>query len=110
MAITVNIYYSGENGNAKRFAKEMISTGTVDAIRAEKGNLKYEYFFPMDDEETVLLIDSWTDQRAIDHHHDSPMMTRIAELREKYDLHMKVERYITDENGIPQEDSTFIRK
>ena len=55
MAITVNIYYSGKNGNAKRFAKEMISTGTVDAIRAEKGNLKYEYFFPMDDEETVLL-------------------------------------------------------
>ena len=45
MAITVNIYYSGKNGNAKRFAKEMISTGTVDAIRAEKGNLKYEYFF-----------------------------------------------------------------
>lgn len=110
MAITVNIYYSGENGNAKRFAKEMISTGTVAAIRAEKGNFRYEYFSPMDDEETVLLVDSWTDQHAIDQHHDSPMMIRIAELREKYDLHMKVERYVTDENGIPQEDSTFIRK
>ena len=38
--------------------------------------------FPMDDEETVLLIDSWTDQEALDKHHASPMMTRIMELRE----------------------------
>ena len=52
--------------------------------------------FPMDDEETVLLIDSWTDQEALDKHHASPMMTRITELREKYDLHMKVERYVSD--------------
>ena len=29
MAITVNIYYRGENGNAKRFAEEMISSGIV---------------------------------------------------------------------------------
>ena len=35
----------------------------------------------MDDEETVLLIDSWTDQEALDKHH-APMMTRITELRE----------------------------
>ena len=44
MAITVNIYYSGTNGNARKFAEEMISTGIVDEIRAEEGNLKYEYF------------------------------------------------------------------
>ena len=59
MAITVNIYYNGKNGNAKKFAEEMVSSGTVNKIRAEAGNLRYEYFFPMDDEETVLLIDSW---------------------------------------------------
>ncbi|MBO0431518.1 putative quinol monooxygenase [Enterococcus sp. DIV0660C] len=110
MAITVNIYYSGTNGNAKRFAKEMILTGIVDDIRGEDGNIKYEYFFPMDDEETILLIDSWTDQKALDKHHDSPMMTHITKLREKYDLHMRVERYVTDINDISTKDSAFIRK
>ena len=35
MSIVVNIYYSGENGSAQKFAKEMISSGTVDAIRNE---------------------------------------------------------------------------
>lgn len=110
MAITVNIYYSGINGNAKKFAEEMVASGVVRDIRAEDGNLGYEYFFPMDDKETVLLIDSWKDQHSIDAHHASPMMTKIAELREKYDLHMKVERYVSDETGVPETDKAFIRE
>lgn len=109
MAISVNIYYTGKNGNARKFAEEMLSTGVVDDIRKEAGNLKYEYYFPMNDSETVLLIDSWDSQYAIDIHHSSEMMKKIIALREKYDLRMKVERYITDENGIPESDSKFIR-
>lgn len=109
MAITINIYYTGTNGNAKRFAREMVSSGIVNDIRAEEGNIGYEYFFPMDDEETVLLIDRWQEQRALDIHHASPMMSKISELREKYDLHMKVERYVSDDTGIPAEDKRFIR-
>lgn len=108
MSITVNIYYTGTNGSARKFAEEMISGGTVDRIRAEEGNIKYEYFFPMDDNETVLLIDSWENQQSIDVHHSSPMMTTIAELREKYNLHMKVERYISDD--LPETDKTFIKE
>ena len=97
MSITINIYYKGKNGNAKKFAEEMISSGIIDEIRNEAGNLRYEYFFPMADKETVLLIDSWTNQEALDFHHKTPMMQKIIALREKYDLHMKVERYTSDE-------------
>lgn len=110
VAVTVNIYYSGINGNAKKFAEEMISSGVVNDIRAEAGNIRYEYFLPMDEKETVLLIDSWEDQHSIDVHHASPMMAKIAELREKYDLHMKVERYIFDESGISITDQAFIKE
>ena len=110
MAITVNIYYSGIKGNARKFAEEMVSSGVVKDIRAENGNLRYEYFYPMEDEETVLLIDSWNDQQAIDVHHASPMMAKITELREKYDLHMKVERYVSDEMGVPEADQAFIKE
>ncbi len=110
MAITVNIYYSGVNGNARKFAEEMVSSGVVSDIRAEDGNLRYEYFYSVDDKETVLLIDSWKDQHSLNVHHASPMMARITELREKYDLHMKVERYVSDEMGIPETDQAFIRQ
>ena len=66
MAITVNLRYTGTGGNARAFAEEMMSSGTVDKIRAEKGNLRYEYYVSMEDPETVLLVDSWTDQEAIE--------------------------------------------
>ena len=109
MSITVNLRYKGVNGAAKKFAEEMISSGTVDAIRNENGNLRYEYYIALDDPETVLLIDSWKDQKSIDIHHASPMMGKIMELREKYDLHMTVERYISDDS-MPDGDESFIRK
>ena len=105
--ITVNLYYTGENGSARRFAEEMESSGTADKIRAEEGNVRYEYFFPMKESETVLLIDAWEDQEAIDKHHASPMMQTITELREKYDLRMKVERLVLDE--MPESDEGFVR-
>ena len=108
MAITVNLRYTGKNGSARKFAEEMTASGTVAAIRAETGNLRYEYYQALDDPETILLIDSWTDQAAIDVHHASPMMATIAALREKYDLHMTVERYMSIEENV--KDERFIRK
>ncbi|MBR5725961.1 MAG: antibiotic biosynthesis monooxygenase [Muribaculaceae bacterium] len=108
MPITVNLRYTGTDGNARKFAEEMISSGTVDAIRAEEGNLRYEYYQSLDDPETILLIDSWASQEAIYAHHASPMMKTIAALREKYDLHMTVERYTAAET--PETENQFIRK
>ena len=87
MAITIHIYYTGKPGDARKFAEEMVASGIVKEIRAEPGNVKYAYFFPMEDTQTVLLIDSWKDQASLDIHHASPMMKQIAQLREKYDLH-----------------------
>ena len=66
MSLTVNIYYTGKNGNARRFAEEMIASGLVEQVRGEPGNERYAYFFPMDDPETV---------------------------RNKYQLKMRVERF-----------------
>ena len=82
-AITVHIYYTGENGSAKTFVKEMLTSGLVDEIKKEKGNRRYEYFFSVEDEETVLLVDSWDNQEAINLHHSSSIMDQIMELRIK---------------------------
>ena len=94
MSLTVNIYYTGSGGSARKFAEEMTSSGLVETIRAEEGNEKYAYYFPAEDPETVLLIDRWRDQAALDIHHKTPMMAQIAALRKKYNLKMRVERYV----------------
>lgn len=82
MSLTINIYYTGTRGSAAAFAREMEQSGIAGRIRAQEGNLRYDYFTPFDDKETVLLIDSWESREALDIHHASPMMAEIAALRE----------------------------
>lgn len=108
MSLVMNLHYTGANGSARAFADEMETSGVAAAIRAEEGNERYEYFYPKNDPETVLLIDAWRDQAALDAHHASPMMGQIMALREKYDLHMNAERYISAEAN--EADNKFIKK
>ncbi len=108
MSITINILYTGKNRNAKKFAEEMTKSGIAQKIRKTKGNLRYEYFLPLENKESVLLIDSWESQAALDKHHASATMQEIAALRDKYDLHMSVKRYVEDNPN--RNDEKFIRK
>ena len=107
MSITINILYTGKKGNARKFAEEMTKSGIAQQIRKTEGNLRYEYFLPLEDKESVLLIDSWESQAALDKHHASTMQ-EIAALREKYDLHMSVKRFVEDNPN--EKDDKFIRK
>ena len=109
MQLVINIYYTGVDGNARKFVEEMEKSGMADRIRQASGNLKYEYFYPVNDPETVLLVDCWDSQEALDKHHASEIMERITQLRIKYDLHMRVERYVPD-GSVPLSDAQFIRK
>lgn len=111
MSLTIDIYYTDENGNARKFAEEMEQSGTASAIKAEKSNLKYEYFYPVNDKEIVLIIGSRENQEAIDVYHTTPMINKIImELRDKYNLHMRVERDVSDEQGVPSQNKEFIRQ
>ena len=84
--LNINIRYTGAEGAARKYVKEMEESGIAARIRAVEGCIRYDYFFPADDPEGLLLIDEWADQAALDRYHASPMMTEAAALREKYGL------------------------
>ena len=101
--ISLNYFYFNS------YEKKQILENTILLLSDVKiGNIRYDYFYPVNDSETVLLIDSWENQEAIDVHHGTPMMNTIFRLREKYNLHMKVERYISDDE-IPETDKKYIK-
>lgn len=108
--ITMHLYYTGPEGNARAFAQEMESSGIADRIRQQAGNSRYQYFTPLDDPTSILLIDSWKNQEALDVHHASPMMQEILDLRSKYQLTVTAERYTSDKDGIPEQDKGFIEQ
>ena len=84
--LSINIRYTGPKGAAKKYVKEMEQSGIAARIRAVEGCIRYDYFFPADDPDGLLLIDEWADQAALDRYHASPMMKEAAALREKYKL------------------------
>lgn len=108
--IILNIYYTGLAGKAQEFASEMLELNLVERIRQQPGNLRYDYFIPLNQAETILLIDSWENQTALDQHHQSEMMEEIIKLREKYQLTMKVERFVCEPEDIPEFDATYIQE
>ncbi|WP_459440434.1 antibiotic biosynthesis monooxygenase family protein, partial [Streptococcus pneumoniae] len=57
MTLTIHVYYKDDGDSAIKFAREMLDSGLVEEIRNQKGNLKYEYFLPIEKEGTILLID-----------------------------------------------------
>ena len=66
----------------KKTAEELVKKS-----RAEEGNIFYTLNEQIGDPETVLLIDSWEDQAAIDHHnateHFTKTLPKLAALCEK---------------------------
>ena len=96
MSIALNLYYKGKNGATKMFMEEMERSGLADHIRNKDGNESYEYFYSVRDKETILLVDRWKDSDALHFHHNSDDMKKIAELKDKYELQVKVERYVTE--------------
>ncbi|HEW1214579.1 TPA: antibiotic biosynthesis monooxygenase [Streptococcus pneumoniae] len=108
MTLTTHVYYKGDGDSAIKFAREMLDSGLVEEIRNQKGNLKYEYFLPIEKEGTILLIDQWINQEILDKHYQSKTMQKILDLRKKYHLQMQVERYIEDDSGMLESDKSFI--
>lgn len=109
MSLTFLLTHTGQNGSALAFIQEMEEQGIATIIRNRAGNLRYDYFISNADPETVLLVDSWADQEALDSHHVSPEMARIIALRDKYDLKMTAERLVPDEANFSAHDRSFIR-
>lgn len=92
MAVTVNIYYSGVNGNAKNLHRK--SQVELQMIFVEKTVIsEMNTFFSMDDEKTVFLIDSRNKAGIIRNQLifiTSPIMKKIIEFREEYDLQLSL--------------------
>ena len=89
--IVLHVYYTGEK--AKEFATEMDTGGLQAAVKAEDGCLQYDYFLPTQDANTVLLLEKWRDQTAIEKHNASDNMVKLKATKAKYGLETKIERY-----------------
>ena len=75
---------SEENRNA--FYDALIENSVGVKSRNEKGCLGYSYYFPADDKTSLLLIEQWESDEALERHKAEPHFLFLQELKEKFNI------------------------
>ena len=69
----------------------------LDEIRSEEGNFLYEYCFPVDHENEILLLEKWENQKSLDAHGSSDASRFIGKIKGEFEVKTDVEKIIAKE-------------
>lgn len=82
--MTLFVKYICFPGKRESFLRALAQAGVVDAIRAEAGCLRYDYYLSLRDENEILLIERWTDADAQKVHMTQPHMQELKTIKERF--------------------------
>ena len=91
--VVLLVTYSCKPDKRLAFLDAITSEGIAIACRAEVGNLKYDYYLPMDESNDLLLVEKWVDEGALAEHMKQPHFARLGELKAEYVLDTIIEKY-----------------
>ena len=95
MEVVVVTYHCKE-GKRDAFLEAIQKEGLDAASRAEAGNRRYAYFKPVEEENDLLLLETWADQEAVQIHGGQAHYKRLGELKSEYVIETVIERYHAD--------------
>ena len=90
----LNVTYTVKDGKREEFYNQLCDKGIITRSRSEEGNLKYDYFFPVDNSNEILLLEIWTDELALQLHSETPHLLELQELKKEYILNVKIEKFV----------------
>ena len=91
--IVLNVTYKCKPDMRDEFL-EMIYTEGIDvASRAEEGNIKYDYYTPVDGSDELLLVEKWRDAEALAAHGKQEHFARLGELKKEFVLDTIIEKF-----------------
>ena len=91
--IVLNVTYKCKPEMAPEFLECIMTEGIDEASRAEDGNLKYDYYIPVDGSDEMLLVEKWRDAEALAAHGKQPHFARLGELKPEFVLATIIEKY-----------------
>ena len=81
---TIYVIFKCLPGKREGFVERVKQEGILDAIRAEDGCIRYDYYFSDSDENELLLIEAWESARHQQIHIEQPHMARLRALKDGY--------------------------
>ncbi len=95
--LLMHVIYKVKEGKRDEFIRRVKESGIMTASRQEPGNLCYQYFYPTDDNNSVLLIESWTNIKAQQSHCRTEHFKKLSEIKNEYVEAVDIKKYcVTD--------------
>ncbi len=91
--IILNVIYTIKQGKREDFYKKINEAGIPEKSRLEEGNFKYDYYFPADSEDQLLLIEIWKDQDSQNVHKETEHFKQLQVMKASYVTDVKFEQF-----------------
>ena len=91
--IVLNVTYKADKDRLCAYLKAIREEGLDAASRAEAGNIRYDYYFPADGSDELLLMEKWRDEEAFALHKEAPHFKRLGELKESFGVETSMDMF-----------------
>ncbi len=81
---TIYVKFECLPNKREAFIDKVKETGVLEAIRAEDGCIKYDYYLSEKDENELLLIEQWESKAHQQTHIETPHMAKLREFKNDY--------------------------
>ncbi len=81
---TIYVVFNCYPDKREAFVQRVKEEGIVDAVRAEDGCIRYDYYFSEKDPNELLLIEAWESQRHQQIHIEQPHMEKLRSFKGDY--------------------------
>ena len=83
-------YYFDSSRDRDGFMEEIKAERIGEITLAEKGCLRYEYFFPADSDREIFLWEQWESREAQKVHLQQPHYLEFAAIKERYGVDTQI--------------------
>ena len=82
--IIVNVLYKIKPGEREAFLAACREIGFLERTHKEKGNIAYDYYFPIDDENAVFCAELWENADAFKAHGSTPHVEKFQDVKKRH--------------------------
>ncbi len=81
---TIYVNFICHEGKREAFVERMKAEGVLDAVRAEDGCIRYDYYYSEKNPNELLLIEAWETKEHQQVHIGQPHMATLRTFRNDY--------------------------
>ena len=91
---TIYVVFDCLPGKREAFVERVYAEGIVDAVRAENGCIRYDYYFSEKDPNELLLVEAWETKEHQQIHLNQPHMVQLRGLKAEYITTTTLKEYV----------------